>query len=101
MNNQSKFNPKFFFRKKSPAPKEIGGLEGIEEKDNSDGSKSLKITLNVSDTDFERARKLMKFTGIVNADNLAACMAEAIQAYRKMDYQHGRNDVIEEARCLK
>lgn len=90
----------WFNKPKNKTPKS-GSSKDIQEKDNGDGSKQITVTLKVTDNDFERARKLIKFTGIVNGDNLAAPMAEAIQAYRKMDYQHGRNDVIEEARSIK
>jgi len=43
------------------------------------------ITLSSSDDCFERARKILKCAGLLDGCGLGGRMAEALEAYRKMD----------------
>ncbi len=54
------------------------------------------IQLLQSDPCFERARKILEGAGVANDPaNLAARMAEAIEAYRKMDLDAGEDEPVE------
>jgi flagellar biosynthesis regulator FlbT len=47
---------------------------------------SDSIILNVGDSCFERARKILKRANLIDGVGLADRMAEALEAYRKLDH---------------
>ena len=53
------------------------------------------MMLYANDDCFERARKILKAAGMIDGCGLASRMAESLEAYRKMDVETGRREVLE------
>lgn len=47
-----------------------------------------EITFSVNDDIFERAKKMLRFAGIVNCGGIYPHVAEAIAIYQKLDKQN-------------